>query len=251
MNFDEKVNNYDKFAEKRHYEVTNGMKKSLRFVEKPIMLSMLPNLDGKRVLLLGCGTAEESELLSQYNPKKITGIDISEKSILIAKESYPNCDFYVGNILELPFKENEFDFIFSSLAISHIEDKDKAFKEIYRVLDDGGQLLFSVGHPLRFSTEKINYDGCVYHAVGFESVNGNVLGKYMSHTKQVNYFEDNEVLEEFIAPPSYIFEKLISNNFIVENFKESMCIDECKNVDSAYYNRFHEIPQFMAFLAKK
>ena len=94
MDLNYKPNDYDKFAEKRHYEVTNGMKKSLRFVEKPMMISMLPNIEGKRILLLGCGTAEESTLLSEYNPKKITGIDISEKSIAIAKKSYPNCNFY-------------------------------------------------------------------------------------------------------------------------------------------------------------
>ena len=46
------------------------MKKLLRFVEKPMMLSMIPNIEGKRVLLLGCGTAEESELISEYNSKK-------------------------------------------------------------------------------------------------------------------------------------------------------------------------------------
>ena len=130
MSTNDKVNNYDKFAEKRHYEVTNGMKKSLRFVEKPMMLSMLPTLENKRVLMLGCGTAEESELLRKFNPKKITGIDISEKSIAIAKKSYPECDFYVGDMLNLPFKENEFDFIFSSLAISHVADKEKVFKVI-------------------------------------------------------------------------------------------------------------------------
>lgn len=247
------VNDYDKFAEKRHYEVTNGMKKSLRFVEKPMMISMLPNLEGKRVLMLGCGTAEESELLSRYNPKKITGIDISEKSIAVAKENYSNCDFYVGDMLKLPFKDNDFDFIFSSLAISHVEDKGEVFKELYRVLDNGGQLLFSVGHPIRFATEKIDYNNTSYHVIGFEAGNeGNhILGNYMSHTKQVNYFKDNEVLEEFIAPPSYFFETLMKNNFVVENFKESRCIDECKEVDEAYYNRFHELPQFMAFLAKK
>ena len=44
---------------------------------------------------------------------------------------------------------------------------------------------------------------------------------------------------------------LINNSFVVENFKESRCIDECRKVDEAYYNRFHELPQFMAFLAKK
>lgn len=253
MDNNNKVNDYDKFAEKRHYEVKNGMKKSLRFVEKPMMLSMLPGLEGKRILMLGCGTAEESELLSEYNPQKITGIDISKKSISVAKESYPDCDFYVGDMLNLPFKDNEFDFIFSSLAISHVEDKDKVFKELYRVLDNEGELLFSVGHPIRFASKKIDYNDTSYHVIGFEAGdNGNkVLGSYMSHTKQVNYFNDNEILEEFIAPPSYFFETLINNNFIVENFKESKCIEECKNVDEAYYNRFSEIPQFMAFLAKK
>lgn len=253
MSTDNKVNDYDKFAYKRHYEVTNGMRKSLRFVEKPMMISMLPNIQGKRVLMLGCGTAEESEILSKYKPKKITGIDISEKSISIARDSYPNCDFYVGDMLNLPFRENEFDFIFSSLAISHVEDKNKTFKELYRVLDNEGELLFSVGHPMRFATEKINYKDTSFHVIGFESGDegNNVLGRYMSHTKQVNYFKDNEVLEEFIAPPSYFFETLINNKFVVEYFKESKCIEECKQVDEAYYNRFHELPQFMAFLAKK
>lgn len=253
MDFNDKVNDYDKFAEKRHFEVINGMKKSLRFVEKPMMISMLPNLEGKRILMLGCGTAEESELLSKYNPKKITGIDISEKSIMVAKESYPNCDFYVGDMLNLPFKENEFDFIFSSLAISHVEDKNNAFKELYRVLDIDGELLFSVGHPMRFATEKISHNNTSYHVIGFETSDkgSQVLGNYMSHTKQVNYFKDNEVLEEFIAPPSYFFETLINNSFVIENFKESRCVEECKKVDEAYYSRFHEIPQFMAFLAKK
>ena len=253
MSLDVKVNDYDKFAKKRHYEVTKGLKKSLRFVEKPMMMSMLPNIEGKRILLLGCGTAEESEILNEYNPKKITGIDISEKSIAIAKESYPNCDFYVGDMLNLPFKENEFDFIFSSLAICHVKDKNKALKELYRVLNNDGELLFSASHPMRFATEKITYNNSSYHVIGFEagSDGSNVLGNYMSHAKQVNYFRDDEVLEEFIAPPSYFFEILKNSNFIVENFKESRCIDECKEVDEFYYNRFHEIPQFMAFLAKK
>ena len=63
------VNDYDKFAEQRHYDVTNGKKLALLYAEKPMMLSMLPDLKAKRILLLGCGTAEESELLSKYNPK--------------------------------------------------------------------------------------------------------------------------------------------------------------------------------------
>lgn len=247
-----KVNDYDSFAEKRHYKVTHGLMKSLRFSEKPMMESMLPNIEGKSILLVGCGTAEECELLSKYKPKKIIGIDLSEKSIEIAKKSYPNYEFYVGNMLSLPFQNQEFDFIFSSLAITHVKDKDKVFKEFYRVLKDNGEVLFSASHPMRFSTEEINYKNKVYHVIGFEGGDGiNLLGGYLSHKKQINIFKDDQVLEEFIAPPSYYFELLINNGFFVENFKESKCIEECKNIDEAYYIRYSEIPQFMAFLARK
>jgi len=247
----EKVNDYDKFAEKRHYEVTKGMKKSLKFAEKPMMISMLPNIKGKKVLMLGCGTGEEKLILEKYSPSKLVGIDISSKSIEIAKASYDDCEFYVGNMLELPFQEEEFDFIYSSLAVSHIEDKDKVFKEIYRVLKPNGAFLFSVGHPLRFSSQKIEYEGGKYRAIGFETESSKVIGRYMSSTKQVNYFSDNEALEEFIDPPSRYFERLIQSGYKILNFKESQTIEECKEVDIDYYNRFHEIPQFMAFLARK
>ena len=125
MNYDEKVNDYDRFAEKRHYNVTNGLMKSLRFVEKPMMLKMMPNIEGKRVLLLGCGTAEESELLKKFNPKSITGIDLSEKSIEVAKKAYPDLDFYVGDMHELPFDNNSFDFVYSSLVINYAKDKEE------------------------------------------------------------------------------------------------------------------------------
>jgi len=248
-----KVNNYDKFAKKRHYEITNGVRKSIRFSERPMMLSMMPNISQKRILMLGCGTGDESELLLKYNPQRIVGIDISKKSIEIAKKYYPSCEFYNANMLDLPFQNNEFDFVYSSLAITHVEDKDKLFKEIYRVLDKNGELLFSVGHPMRFANRKVKINNDLYNVIGFESGSDGkgIIGNYMSYTKQINVFPNNEVLEEFIAPPSYYFEKLLNNGFMVENFKESRCIEECKEIDELYYNRFKEIPQFMGFLAKK
>lgn len=37
------INDYDKFAEKRQQDLINGMKPSHRFVEKPMMKSMVPS----------------------------------------------------------------------------------------------------------------------------------------------------------------------------------------------------------------
>ena len=43
------INNYDEYAEKRQQDLINGMKPSHRFVEKPMMKSMMPNLKNKKI----------------------------------------------------------------------------------------------------------------------------------------------------------------------------------------------------------
>lgn len=60
------VNDYDKFAKERQEELLKGEKKPHRFSEKPMMKSMLSSLNGKKVLMLGCGTGEESVLLKSF-----------------------------------------------------------------------------------------------------------------------------------------------------------------------------------------
>ena len=119
-----KVNDYDKFAEKRQQDLINGMKPSHRFVEKPMMKAMIPNLKGKKILMLGCGTGEESKLLETFGASlnQLTGIDLSSKSIEIAKRSYPDIEFVVGDMNELPFENESFDFVYSSLVIHYSEN---------------------------------------------------------------------------------------------------------------------------------
>lgn len=47
------------------------------------------------------------------------------------------------------------------------------------------------------------------------------------------------------------FKLLRKANFQVLDFTESKCIEEAKEIDMNYYIKNSEIPQFMAFLAKK
>lgn len=244
-------NDYDKFANSRHEEIKKGIKKSICYVERPMMESMIPNLNDKKVLIIGCGTGEETEILNKFNPKSITAIDLSESSIRICKENYPNINFIVANMLNLPFEDNYFDFVYSGLAITHVYEKEKVADEIKRVLKNNGKVLFSVDHPMRFCCDNVEIDGKEFKVIGFEKGEDGklVLGNYSSHAKRTNYFKNNQVLEEFVAPPSYYFQLLINKGFTVDNFKESRCIDECRKVDEAYFIRFSEIPQFMAFLA--
>lgn len=60
-----------------------------------------------KVLDAGCGYGRWSELFDDY-----LGVDFSPDFIAEAKAKYPNKDFIVGNLKDLPFKDKTFDVAF-------------------------------------------------------------------------------------------------------------------------------------------
>ena len=44
--------------------------------------------------------------------------------------------------------DQKFDLVVSSLAIHYIEDYDTLCKKVYNLLNDGGEFIFSHGHPM-------------------------------------------------------------------------------------------------------
>lgn len=63
-----------------------------------------------------------------------------------------------ADILELPFKDDEFDFVFCNHVLEHIEDDTKAMKELFRVLKKGGTGIFQVPQELSRSQTYENPD---------------------------------------------------------------------------------------------
>lgn len=247
------VNDYDSYAKKRQEELLKGEMKPHRFSEKPMMRKMLPNLSGKKVLMLGCGTGEESLLLKEFGATDIIGLDLSEHSIELANNTYPEIEFIVGDMHNIPFEDKTFDFVYSSLAIHYSSEPESIYKEIYRILKKDGEVLFSVGHPLRWASKHFNIDNVEYLATGYAypSNEDKVYGNYNTFLKHDHIFPDGEVLSFYVGSPSYHFKLLRECGFNVLDFSESICIDEAKEVDYNYWLKNHEIPQFMAFLARK
>ena len=97
------------------------------------------------ILDYGCGIGPTIEKVINYNPKKITGIDISDVSINKAKEKFKNSEvkieLLVDNCEKTKFKNDQFDLVYG-LGILHHLEFSKCMNEISRILKTNGSLLF-------------------------------------------------------------------------------------------------------------
>lgn len=103
------------------------------------------DLSSKNVLDLGCGNGRLYDYLTKKGAK-YTGLDLGDNLIKIANEKHPEGRFTQGDLLETPFKDNEFDYVYCIATLHHIPSKEKrnaAIQEIYRILKPGGKILIT------------------------------------------------------------------------------------------------------------
>ncbi|HJO94175.1 MAG TPA: class I SAM-dependent methyltransferase [Victivallales bacterium] len=97
------------------------------------------------ILDIGCGSGNNSKLLFDLNNNyHITGVDLSDKMIKLAKITAPHCIFDVQDIRELEF-QNKFDAIISSFSIVHLTNEETIFlfQKMNELLNIGGYLYLS------------------------------------------------------------------------------------------------------------
>ncbi|MBR2885766.1 MAG: class I SAM-dependent methyltransferase [Clostridia bacterium] len=123
-------------------------------IEQPAMRKLLPELNGKSVLDLGCGYGHNCIDFVNRGATRVVGIDISEKMLAVAvKESADDkIEYRNMSMTDIGKLDEKFDFIYSSLAFHYVKDFDTFAKDMYSVLNAGGQLLFSQEHPIITAT---------------------------------------------------------------------------------------------------
>lgn len=104
-----------------------------------------PYIRNKKILDIGCWTGTLEQLLKQEKCN-VSGIDIEEEPLKVARKKFPSYTFKKASITEqLPFKKNEFDIALYFMVIEHIPQgmELNAFKNINRVTKKGGLLFMS------------------------------------------------------------------------------------------------------------
>lgn len=124
-------------------------------LEQPAMAELLPRLDGKTVLDLGCGCGQNCLQFAKSGAERIVGIDLSERMLEVARReaAHPQITYVHRSISDLSEIEERFDLIYSSLAFHYIENFAKLMGECHRLLRPGGNLLFSQEHPIVTATK--------------------------------------------------------------------------------------------------
>ena len=138
--YDDSAGMYDDTVGRGMASSTNLLLRELQIPENPTVLDV------------GCGTGISTFELMKRVKGRFFGIDISQKMIDLAKEralalGFSNVEFSKGDAEQLDFPESSFDLIISNLVFHWVQNKQKALKEMLRVLKPRGQvaLLFNAG----------------------------------------------------------------------------------------------------------
>lgn len=108
------------------------------------------NLDStKRVLDVGSGVGGPARYMASTFGCRVTGIDLTEAFVETAGNLTARCglsdlvDFQVGSALKMPFPDGRFDVVTCQYVAMNIPDKAGLLGEIGRVLNQGGELMWS------------------------------------------------------------------------------------------------------------
>lgn len=160
---------YDAFAPR--YDAENAASLLNAHYERPAMLALAGDVNGRRILDAGCGSGPLTAELRDRGAI-LTGVDGSAGMIDIARRRLgDDVPLHVADLAQpLPFDDDSFDDVVASLVLHYLEDWAEPLAEIRRVLRPGGRLIVSVNHPFArpFSFPQEDYFATHQYAEDFE-----------------------------------------------------------------------------------
>src|SRR3989344_7298560 len=97
-----------------------------------------------KVVDVGCGCGVKAKYIIEVaSVKDYTGIDLSKESLEFAKKNNPTIKVINASNVNLPLDSNYADIVISDGVIHHTESPYTSFKEIVRIIKEGGKVYLS------------------------------------------------------------------------------------------------------------
>ncbi|ARQ04492.1 class I SAM-dependent methyltransferase [Macrococcoides caseolyticum] len=214
-------------------------------VEKPILFSMLPDLNDKSVLDIGCGMGQHVKQYADMGAKSVLGIDISEKLLSIAEEKFngENIEYQKKSFEDIDSINQQFDVVTSSLVFDYVQDFDQLMKDISQITHDSSEIIFSMSHPIVTA-----YDRSIPRWTRDED--GNKL-----YANLYNYFIEGEKhfpwggteVVNYHRTISSIINSIIHAGFTILECKESLADEQLRKAHPEVFAGTIHRPDFIFF----
>lgn len=212
------------------------------YLERPAILSLLPEVKGKHVLDAGCGPGFYAELLLEKGAT-VTAIDVSPKMITLTKQRLGNRATIQRVNLEEPLNfltDQSVDVVFSSLVLDYVKNWNSLFAEFNRILRNGGYFLFSTEHPFA----KFKYR---------DHPEKEILSENYYKTEYMEIFWDSFKLlvPSYRRPFSVFFDCLNTSGFQFDGLIETQPTEDFKHNHPEDYDKVSRNPTFLCVRARK
>lgn len=190
--------------------------------EKVILPNLLRLIDPKKgdnIIDLACGQGYFTHALAESGAK-VTGIDIAEELIAIAKSASSLIPYHVASAEDLSqFADAMFNKALINLAIQNIEHAEEVLGEASRVLSPHGTLHMVMNHPAFRIPKASSWDYDKKQNVQFRRID-----KYLSNSESGIAmhpgFTDSPETTSFHRPLQYYFKALRKAGFAVTKLEE-------------------------------
>jgi SAM-dependent methyltransferase len=206
--------------------------------ERPATLSLLPPVEGRRVLDAGCGPGVYAEWLVERGAE-VVGLDVSPTMIWLAQERLRGrarlIQADLGRGLD-GLADGSFDLVLSALVLNYVRDWASLFTEFFRVLRPAGHLVFSSHHP---------FD---------EFYDQHPAGNYFE-VEPVDYvwrgFGNPVRVPSYRRPLGAMIGPLLEAGFLLERILEPRPQARFQEKDPHQYAKLRRQPGFICFQARK
>ncbi len=177
--------------------------------------SMLPPLEGLRVLDLGCGFGAFARWVRKMGAAEVIGIDRSQMMLARAQSLTrdPKVAFRIAEIERLVLPPASVDLVYSSLVLHYIDDFAPVAAMMRNVLADGGHFVASVEHPIYTAPRDPNW------RTGNDGAQVWPLTDYLSEGRRVTDWITSGVVKYHRTVASYV-NTLIANGFRIQRLEE-------------------------------
>ncbi|MFT2110243.1 malonyl-ACP O-methyltransferase BioC [Marinomonas sp. 2405UD68-3] len=205
------------------------------------LLSMLPSVQLDRVMDLGCGTGNALKSLS-YLSQQLIGVDLSESMLGIAYEKESGANVICADAENLPFTDNSFNLIFSSLSIQWCQSHLSLFNEIKRIMDSEGWWCFSTlceGSMLEIGEAWKQVDGRL-HSNQYPSVE-KIVSDLLESGLEIHQKEVRTMKMHFHTVQDAIYSvKKVGASVVTEADNRSSVTPSMWRAFVTQYNAFHD-----------